>query len=211
MTGGTTDGPCTVRRSAVPPDGVPGFHQCDPRRISAAGPTLRGRVSSPYGGVASRWEAAAGPPFQRVPELSPADPRGSVAVYSGLREDLLPAGGARAPVRYGPEQGQPVDPRAPACAAHGPADPRRCPRPFPQRPRAAARRHGGGRGRRGHTAGGGADPCGHSADSPPFAHDGTERRMVVYLSPADKYHRLTHRPSQGQKGLDERAIMTSPW
>ena len=34
---------------------------------------------------------------------------------------------------------------------------------------------------------------------------------VVYLSPADKYHRLTHRPSQGQKGLDERAIMTSPW
>ena len=35
--------------------------------------------------------------------------------------------------------------------------------------------------------------------------------MVVYLSPADKYHRLTHRPSQGQKGLDERAIMTSPW
>ena len=35
--------------------------------------------------------------------------------------------------------------------------------------------------------------------------------QVVYLSPADKYHRLTHRPSQGQKGLDERAIMTSPW
>src|SRR4029434_4270588 len=34
---------------------------------------------------------------------------------------------------------------------------------------------------------------------------------VVYLHPADKYHRLTHRPSQGQKGLDERAIMTSPW
>ena len=33
----------------------------------------------------------------------------------------------------------------------------------------------------------------------------------MYLSPADKYHRLTHRPSQGQKGLDERAIMTSPW
>jgi hypothetical protein len=38
-----------------------------------------------------------------------------------------------------------------------------------------------------------------------------EDRVVVYLSPADKYHRLTHRPSQGQKGLDERAIMTSPW
>src|SRR5712664_4747438 len=28
-------------------------------------------------------------------------------------------------------------------------------------------------------------------------------QMVVYLSPADKYRRLTHRPSQGQKGLVE--------
>jgi hypothetical protein len=39
---------------------------------------------------------------------------------------------------------------------------------------------------------------------------------VVYLSPADKYHRLTRRLSQGQKGLDERALMASqrpsaPW
>ena len=39
---------------------------------------------------------------------------------------------------------------------------------------------------------------------------------VVYLAPADKYHRLTRRPSQGQKGLDERALMASqrpshPW
>src|SRR2546428_7170509 len=29
---------------------------------------------------------------------------------------------------------------------------------------------------------------------------------AVYLCPADKYHRLTHRPSQEQKDLDERAI-----
>src|SRR2546430_12319246 len=39
---------------------------------------------------------------------------------------------------------------------------------------------------------------------------------VVYLHPADKYPRLTHRPSQGQKGIDERALMASqrpshPW
>jgi hypothetical protein len=39
---------------------------------------------------------------------------------------------------------------------------------------------------------------------------------VVYLHPADKYHRLTHRLSQEQKGLDERALMASqrpshPW
>src|SRR5262249_20003677 len=81
MTGGSIYGPCTVRRSAVPPDGVPGLHQCDPRRISAAGTTLRGRVSSPYGGVAPRWEAPDRPPFQRVPELSLTGPRGSVAVY----------------------------------------------------------------------------------------------------------------------------------
>jgi hypothetical protein len=32
---------------------------------------------------------------------------------------------------------------------------------------------------------------------------------VVYLPPADKYHRLTHRLSQEQKGLDERALMAS--
>jgi hypothetical protein len=32
----------------------------------------------------------------------------------------------------------------------------------------------------------------------------------VYLHPADKYHRLTHRPSQEHKGLDERALRASP-
>jgi SRSO17 transposase len=32
---------------------------------------------------------------------------------------------------------------------------------------------------------------------------------VVYLSPADKYPRLTHRLSQEQKGLDERVVMAS--
>jgi hypothetical protein len=32
---------------------------------------------------------------------------------------------------------------------------------------------------------------------------------VVYLHPADKYPRLTHRPSQEQKGLYERALMAS--
>src|SRR5262245_19751974 len=38
----------------------------------------------------------------------------------------------------------------------------------------------------------------------------------MYLHPAAKYHRLTHRLSQEQKDLDERALMTSqrptvPW
>jgi hypothetical protein len=39
---------------------------------------------------------------------------------------------------------------------------------------------------------------------------------VVYLPNADKYRGLTRRPSQEQKGLDERALMASqrpfhPW
>src|SRR5262249_53600199 len=75
-----------------------GFHQCDPRRISAAGPTLRGRVSSPYGGVAPRWEAPDRPPFQRVPALSLTDPGRSAAVYSRVCEDVLPAGGPGTPL-----------------------------------------------------------------------------------------------------------------
>ena len=41
-------------------------------------------------------------------------------------------------------------------------------------------------------------------------------RWAVYLSPADKSHRLTRRLSQEQKGLEERALMASqrpsaPW
>ena len=48
------------------------------------------------------------------------------------------------------------------------------------------------------------------------AFDDFTNRLVVYLSPADKYHRLTRRLPQGQKGLKERAIMASqrpspPW
>jgi hypothetical protein len=45
---------------AVPPHGVPGFHQRDARRVSAAGPTFRGGVPRAYGGVAPRWETPDG-------------------------------------------------------------------------------------------------------------------------------------------------------
>src|SRR5437870_10101490 len=38
MKGGTSYGRCTVRRSAVPPHGVPGCHRCDPRGVSDPGP-----------------------------------------------------------------------------------------------------------------------------------------------------------------------------
>src|SRR6266849_533817 len=75
VTGGTTHGRCTVHRPTVPPDGVPGFHQPDARRVSAAGPALRDRVPRPDGGMADGWETAdrapvyrrAGCKFSRVP------------------------------------------------------------------------------------------------------------------------------------------------
>jgi hypothetical protein len=35
------------------------------------------------------------------------------------------------------------------------------------------------------------------------------RQQVVYLPPADKYRRLPCRPLQGQKVLNERALMVS--
>jgi hypothetical protein len=87
-------------------------------------------------------------------------PGRSPVLHSGLPQDLCAPGGARAPVRHGAEQGQPVDPRPPPGATGGPADPRRCPCPFPERPSPAARRLGGRRRYRGRPAGGGARPCG---------------------------------------------------
>ena len=38
---------------------------------------------------------------------------------------------------------------------------------------------------------------------------GITRQWVAYLHPADKYHRLTRRLSQGHKGLEKRALMAS--
>jgi hypothetical protein len=54
---------------------------------------------------------------------------------------------------------------------------------------------------------------------PPYSRrpaGGVVYLRVVYLSPADKYPRLTRRLSQEQKDLDERALMASqrpapPW
>ena len=37
------------------------------------------------------------------------------------------------------------------------------------------------------------------------------RRKAVYLRPADKYHRRTRWPLQGQKGLDEQTLRASQW
>ena len=55
-------------------------------------------------------------------------------------------------------------------------------RPLPVGPRPAPRRRRGGRRHRRHATGGGSHARGHHtshrAGLPPFAHDGTERRIV---------------------------------
>ena len=75
-------------------------------------------------------------------------------------------------------------------AAGGAAHPRRCPRPLPDGPGPAPRRLGGRRGHRGRAAGGGASARGRRAHRragvPPFAHDGTERRIVRPQDPAEQ-------------------------
>src|SRR5712691_9478883 len=185
MKGGTHNGLLTVHRSAVPTHGVPGFHELDPERVSAAGPALRGGVPRTSGGVVPRWEAADGPPVSRLEELSVADPGGSIVVHLGLPENLCAAGGARALVWDGPEQSPSVDPRALACVAGGVAHPRRCPRPFPDRPGPAPRGLGDRRGHGGHAAGRGARPPPH-ARRPPCAHDGTERHIVRPQDPVEQ-------------------------
>jgi hypothetical protein len=65
MKGGIIDGQCTVHRCAGPPHRVPGCHQPDARRVSAAGPTLRGRVPSAHGRMAPRWATPDRPPVYR--------------------------------------------------------------------------------------------------------------------------------------------------
>src|SRR6266446_4693409 len=109
MKGGTTYGQCTVHRRAVPPNRVPEFHQCAPRRVSAAGPALRGGVSSAYGGVVPRWETPDRPPVYRVPKLPPADAGRSAVLHTHLSQNLCAPGGARTLIRDGPEQSQSVD------------------------------------------------------------------------------------------------------
>src|SRR6266852_4104121 len=190
MKGGTTHGRCTVRRSAVPPHGVPGFHQPDSRGVSDPDPAFRGGVSRAYGGVAPRWETPDRPPVSRVPELPPADTRGSAVLPAHLPQDLRAPSRPGTPVRHGAEQSQSVDPRPLARAAGGAAHPRRCADPLAGGAGAATRRFGGRRGHCSRPAGGDARACGcgarRRAGLPPFAHDGTERRIVRPQDPAEQ-------------------------
>src|SRR5215510_14918932 len=113
-----------VHRATVPPDGVPGFHQLDARRVSAARPAFRDRVPRPDGGLADGWETADRAPVYRLQKLSAPDPRRPALVHPGLPQNLCPPGGARALIRDGPGQSQSVDPRPVASVARGAARPR---------------------------------------------------------------------------------------
>src|SRR5262249_33930758 len=111
VTGGTTYGRGTVHRPTVPPAGVPGFHQPDTRRVSAARLALRDRVPHPYGGMADGWETADRTPVYRLQKLPSADTRRPALVHLDLPENLRPPGGARARIPDGSGQSESVAPR----------------------------------------------------------------------------------------------------
>jgi hypothetical protein len=95
-------------------------------------------------------------PVYGVQELPLSDAGRSAVLHSGLPENLCPPGGARAHVRHGPEQSQPMDSYALTRSAGGSAHPRRCPGSFPDGPRPAARCLEGRRRLRRRLVGGGA-------------------------------------------------------
>src|SRR6266496_2813218 len=132
--------------------------------------------------MAPRWETPHRPPVERVPELSAADTRRPVVLPAHVPEDVQPSSGPGTLIRHGPEPSQAVDSRALPRAAGGAAPPRCCADSLAGRTGAAARRFGGRRGHRGRPAGRGTRTrgCGTSCHTgvPPFAHDGTERRIV---------------------------------
>src|SRR3954468_7133810 len=118
-------------------------------------------------------------PLHRLSDLPAVNAGRSAVLPAHLPEDLRCSSGSGATVRHEPEQSQPVDPCSAASVARGAARPRRCPRPLPHGSRAPAGCLGGAaRGRA--AAGACALPslCLQSwAGLPPFAHDGTERRI----------------------------------
>ena len=110
--------------------------------------------------------------------LLPAVNAGRSAVLPAhLLEDLRRSSGPGAAVRHEPEQSQSVDPRPAAGVARGTPRPRRCPRPLPHGSGAPAGCLGGAA-----RAAGGAFALPSLRTQnwpglPPFAHDGTERRI----------------------------------
>src|SRR5262249_19915122 len=125
-------------------------------------------------------ETADGAPVYRLQKLSSPDTRRSAFVHPGLPQNLCPSGGARALIRDGPGQSQSVDSCPLARAPGGVADSVRCSPPLPHSSGPTPRWRGGRRGHGHWLAGGGpGGPCpSRRTGLPPFAHDGTERRIV---------------------------------
>src|SRR5262249_25164689 len=149
-------------------------------------PALRCRVPRPYGGVADGWEAADRAPVYRLQKLPPADTGRSTLVHPRLPENVYAPGRAGALVPDGSGQSESVDPHALARAAGRAARPRRCPGPLPDGAGATTRCLGGRRGHRGRPSRGGTSTPRRRAGGPPFAHDGTERRIVRPHDPAEQ-------------------------
>ena len=212
MTGGTPHGWLTVHRTAVPPESVPGLHEPDARRVSAAGPALRGGVPRPDGGVADGWEAADRAPVDRLPQLSPADTGRAPLVYPGLPETVCAPGRAGALVREGAAHSQALETPPLAGPAGRTPCPRGCPSPLADRLGPAARRRGGGRRHPGRPAGGGRRACGRRsrrrASGPPVAHDGTARRLVRPQDPLAQHesYRGKNRDHTGNNVLRVNAL-----
>src|SRR5690349_475656 len=140
--------------------------------------------------MAPRWQTANRPPVHGLSDLPTGNPGRAAVLRAHLPEDRRGSSGPGPAVRPGPEQGQPVDPCPAAGAARSAARPRRCPRPLPHRSGAPAGCLG--RGARGRAAGGACARVRLSlcprcrAGPPPFAHDGTERRIVRPQDPAEQ-------------------------
>ena len=127
--------------------------------------------------------------YQNCPLPTPEDRLLFILVYC---EDLSAASGAGAALWDGPKQGPSVDPRPLGRPAGGAAGVGGCPHPFRGRVGPAPRHGRGGGGRPGRADGGvaarvrAAYSGAPGACLPPFAHDGTERRIARPQDPAEQ-------------------------
>jgi len=183
-------GPSTVGRCAVSPDGVAGFHQPAPRRVSPARSILGGGVPGPM----ATWRLDGTPRTARQcavgHNLPLADARRPAVLPAHVSEDVPPPRRPGAPVRPGPEPSkQWIHALFPCCWRPGaPAA-----MPPPASLAALAQRLGvfGADRATGHPARGGARTrrcrTHRRPGGPPCAHAGPERRLVRPTT-------LLHRP-----------------
>src|SRR5262249_58417548 len=85
--------------------------------VAAVAPACGGAVPGPWGPVAPGGKAGSRPPLHDRQELSAADPRGSLVVSPGLREDVSSPSGAGPAVWDEPEHSSSGDSCPPGGAA----------------------------------------------------------------------------------------------